>query len=493
MTSDRPKDQALRQATEQPSHQEQSFAELFEESMRASPPTRVEEGQEVTGKVLQVGAEWTFVDIGAKGEALIATSELLDEKGRATVKVGETVQARVLRRDGDGIVLSRVLGGGSQGRRVLEDAFDLGMPVEGVVKAVIKGGLEVEVAGVRAFCPASQASLHYVEDLSELLERKLTFKVAEYRDSGRSVVLSRKALLAEERAKQAEKTREKIQVGAVLPGEVSSIREFGAFVDLGGIDGLLHVSEISHGRVSRVEDVLSPGQQLTVQVLQVEGDRISLSLKSLEGDPWESVSERFSEGSRLEGTVVRVQPFGAFVELAPGVDGLLHVSTLDDPGVRDARKAFEEGQRICVTVVSVDPSRQRIGLAPADGSSSDQRALPVRLTPGATVTGVVDRVEVYGVFLRFVGTTAAGRPARGLIPREEIRDAPEDLRHRFPLGDKVRVVVLDPDERGRTRLSERAAQQAQERAQARPYLEAGSKAGGGFGTFADLLNHKLGE
>lgn len=479
--------------TDRTNDQEKSFAELFEASLEQAPPIRIEEGQEVSGTVLQLGSDWTFVDIGAKGEALIATSELLDEKGHATVQVGETLEARVLRRGSEGIVLSRILGGGSQGKRILEEAHELGMPVEGVVKGVIKGGLEVEVAGVRAFCPASQISLRYVEDLTEFLERKLPFQVTEYRDQGRSVVLSRKVLLAEERAKQAEQIREKLVVGAVLPGKVSSIREFGAFVDLGGVDGLLHVSEISHSRVSQVEEVLSPGQELQVQIIKMEGDRLSLSLKSLEGDPWDSVTERFAEGTQHEGTVVRLQPFGAFVELAPGIDGLVHVSTLDDPRIKDARRAFEEGQTVQVTVVSVDLSRQRIGLAPTDRLRTDGAA--ISLDPGAVVTGTVERVEHYGVFLRLPGATDSGRAPRGLVPREEIRDAPEDLRRRFPIGQQVRVQVLEPDEKGRMRLSERAVRAADERAQAADYLDGDRKKqdgpagpGGGFGTLGDLFN-----
>jgi small subunit ribosomal protein S1 len=480
--------------TDKPNDQGKSFEELLEASLEQAPLARIEEGQEVTGTVLQLGSEWTFVDIGAKGEALIATSELLDDKGHATVQVGELLEARVLRRGREGIVLSRILGGGAQGKRILEEAHELGRPVEGVVKAVIKGGLEVEVGGVRAFCPASQISLRYVEDLAEFLERKLPFRVTEYREQGRSVVLSRKALLAEERAKQAEQTRKKLEVGAVLPGKVSSIRDFGAFVDLGGVDGLLHVSEISHRRVSRVDEVLRPGQELQVQIIKMEGDRLSLSLKSLEGDPWDNVTERFAELTQHRGSVVRVQPFGAFVELAPGVDGLLHISTLDDPRIKDARRVFEEGQSVDVTVVSIDPSRQRIGLALTDRFRAGTGT--VALTPGAVVTGTVERVEHYGVFLRLPGAIPgandAGRAPRGLVPREEIRDAPDDLRRRFPMGHEVRVQVLEPDDKGRLRLSERAAQAIDERAEAAAYLDADRKGGesapgGGFGTLGDLF------
>ncbi len=192
--------------------------------------------------------------------------------------------------------------------------------------------------------------------------------------------------------------------------------------------------------------------------------------------------------------MVRVQPFGAFVELAPGVDGLVHVSTLDDPRIQDARRAFEEGQSLDVTVVSVDPSRKRIGLVPSDRVQDGSGTGPVSLSPGSLVTGTVERVEHYGIFLRLPGATEAGRSPRGLVPREEIRDAPDDLRSRFPMGQEVRVQVLEPDEKGRLRLSERAALAADERALATEYLDADRKKQGGgvaskigFGTLGDLF------
>lgn len=468
--------------SEKSGDQGKTFAELFEESLKKAPPVRLEEGQEVEGKLLQIGQEWSFLDIGAKGEALIATRELMGEDDQLEAQVGDLVTGRVLRRGREGIVVSRVLSGGSQGRRALEDAYELGLPVEGVVQSVIKGGLDVEVAGQRAFCPASQAALHYVEDLNEFTGQKLTFRITEYRDGGRSVVLSRKALLAEERAEQAEQTRKHLEVGAILRGTVSSIRDFGAFVDVGGVEGLLHVSEISHSRVENVSEVLTQGQVVEVVVIRMEGDRLSLSMKSLAGDPWDEAATRFPPGSRHKGVVTRLQPFGAFVELAPGLDGLLHVSTLDDPRITDARRVFEEGQEVEVEVVSLDPDRQRVGLAPVDRS----RSAPVTLAPGVTMTRTVDRVETYGVFLRLPGPPVGGRSPRGLLPREEIRNARDDLRRSFPIGSEVRVLMLEPDEKGRLRLSQRAVDEASERAQSTDYLDS-NKPTSGFGTFADLL------
>ncbi len=479
--------------------QEASFAELFEASLKDAPPARLEVGDEVKGRVLQVGEEYTFLDIGGKGEALIATSELLDKEGEPFVSVGNIVEGRIVRRSQEGLIVSRVLQGGAAGKRLLEEAKETGLPVEGLVKAVIKGGLEVEVAGARAFCPASQISLHFVEDLGEFVDQRLTFRVAEYRDGGRSVVLSRKALLAEEREQLAKETRKTLEVGARYQGTVTNVREFGAFVDIGGVEGLVHVSEISHARVDVVSDVLKVGQSVDVEVIKLDGDRISLSMKTLQGDPWQVAQERFAEGTRHRGVIRRLQPYGAFVELAPGMDGLLHVSTLNDPRIRDARAAFEEGQELEVQVVNLDLARQRIGLAPADrpvveaGGEGAGGAPGRSLRPGDTVTGQVERVEHYGVFLTLPVRGAGGRPLRGLIPREEIPGARDDLRKAYPIGQDVQVQVIEPDDKGRMRLSIKALATAAERAQVKDYLkkEGRGSGGSGLGTLGDLLKKKL--
>ncbi len=494
-------------------HNEPSFEELFEASMKQASPARPEVGDEMEGTILQIGPDWTFVDVGAKGEARIATSELTDDKGRAKVSVGDRIEARVLRIDGDGVLLSRVIQGGLGGRRVLEEARELELPVEGVVQAVIKGGLEVTVAGVRAFCPASHADLRYVEDLAEFVGKRLTFRVMEIRDNGRTVVLSRKALLEEEQEKLAAETRQRLAVGARFLGKVTSVRDFGAFVDIGGIEGLVHVSEISHARVDRPQEVLSPGQSVEVEVIRMEGDRLSFSMRNLEADPWDQAQERFSEGTRHQGLVTRVQPYGAFVELAPGIEGLLHVSTLDDPRITDASKVFTPGQEIQVEVVGLDLDRKRVSLAPADDrpqASENRGSVPSsadtdfegELVPGLVVTGKVDRVEPYGVFVRLPGPRrTGGRRPRGLVPREEIPGGREagDLHRRFKVGDPIRVQIIEPDEKGRMRLSLRSLEDLEEQRELQRYREGSGQAGdgpkksgtSGFGTLGDLLKDKL--
>src|SRR5262249_48667374 len=272
------------------SEPEEDFAALFaqHEARRA-----VERGQVVKGRVIQISEEHVFVDVGGKGEAWIDRAELLDEQGQLKVRVGDDVEATVVA-TGDEIRLSHRLRQGAQARDALAIAAQTGVPVEGRVAAVIKGGYEVTVGGLRAFCPFSQMDLRRTQAPDEYVGRVLEFRVTQFAERGRNIVLSRRQLLEERAAAAAEETRKTIVSGAVLTGTVAGLAEFGAFVDLGGVQGLIPVSEISHSRVGRPADRLHVGETVTVKVLKIddEKNRISLSLKALEGDPWAAVPGR---------------------------------------------------------------------------------------------------------------------------------------------------------------------------------------------------------
>jgi small subunit ribosomal protein S1 len=254
---------------------------------------------------------------------------------------------------------------------------------------VVKGGLSVDVAGVRGFCPASQIDNRFVDDLTKFVGQKLTFRVSRY--EARNLVLSRRALIEEEQEKKAGETRKKLVPGAVLRGKVVGFKPFGAFVDLGGIEGMLHVSELGFSRVDKPEDVLSLGQELDVAVLKIEPgetdregkkqhDRISLSLKALASDPWRDATAGLGEGTRVKGTITRLQPFGAFVEIAPGVEGLLHISELGaGRRINHPKEVVSIGQAIEATVLSVDTEKRRLSLSMAsskDASAEDVAAVP---------------------------------------------------------------------------------------------------------------------
>jgi small subunit ribosomal protein S1 len=341
-----------------------AMLEEFEGKAKATSPAGrgPQIGDVVRGRVLTVGREIVFLTLAdGKTEGVLDLEELRDENGQLAVKEGDEIEARVaeLGDKAGHVVLRRMVRRGPEARAELQQAFELGIPVEGTVSAVNKGGVEVNVAGVRGFCPISQLDARQVEDASSFIGKKLTFKVTKHELDRRGVnlVLSRRALLEEEARERAVGTRQKLIVGAVLPGTVTAIKDFGAFVDLGGIEGMLPASELSFTRGVRPGEVLSVGQQLEVKVLRIERtddprrpERISLSLKSLAQDPWEEVPTRFPVGSKVTGKIVRLEAFGAFVELAPGIEGLLHIGQLasqKDGGagghLRHARDAAKVG------------------------------------------------------------------------------------------------------------------------------------------------------
>jgi small subunit ribosomal protein S1 len=360
----------------------EDFASLLQEFDRKAPRRgrrEVEVGQMVRGRVVSIGREQAFVDLGStKAEAVIDLVELRDSRGALTVAVGDEIEARVVATSEDegSVVLRRTFGRGPEAKAELEQAFAMNASVEGTVVATNKGGVEVEVAGVRAFCPLSQLDNRRVEDPAAFVGQKLTFKITRHEADARgmNVVLSRRAVLEEAGRAEAVKTRAQLVVGAVLPGIVTTLKDYGAFVDLGGIEGMLHVSEIGHTRTDRPSDVLMPGQRLDVQILKIEktGDpkrpeKISLSLKALANDPWDSVAERFRAGDKVKGTVTRVEAFGAFVELAPGVEGLIPISEMGTPRpIRHARDVVKPGQPVDMTVLTVDRDRRRLSLGLGD-------------------------------------------------------------------------------------------------------------------------------
>ena len=353
----------------------EDFATLFagQEALR---PLQV--GEPVRGRVIHVTAESVFVDVGGKGEAWIDRAELVDEEGRLRVAVGDEVEATVMS-TGDEVRLSYKLRRGARARQALALALETGVPVEGRVAAVIKGGYEVTVGGLRAFCPVSQMDVRRAETAAEdYVGRVLEFRVVSYGDRGRNIVLSRRRLLEERAAQAAEETRKTIVPGAVLPGTVAALAEFGAFVDLGGVQGLVPLSELSHSRVGRPADRLRVGEAVTVKVLRLDEakGRITLSLKALEGDPWVAVPGRLRERQVVRGRAARATDFGVFVELLPGVDGLLHVSEIPRNRQAAVREAASTGAELDVIVVALDAEKHRIALAlaPADAVVGEQMA-----------------------------------------------------------------------------------------------------------------------
>jgi small subunit ribosomal protein S1 len=348
----------------------EDFATLFEASTKAR---RIETGQTIEGTVVAIGPEVAFVDVGGKGEATVAIDELRDHDGALEVKVGDRIQAVVVSTEG-GLTLSRRLARGAATDRQLEDAARSGLHVEGRVERVVKGGFEVRVGGKRAFCPFSQIDIVRTEPATHE-GRVYEFRITEYKEGGRNIVVSRRALLEEQQRAGAADVWKAIVPGAVLTGRVTSVREFGAFIDLGsGVQGLLHVSEMGWSRVGNVSDVVKPGDEVTVKVLNVDAEKqkISLGLKQLTPDPWSQVPQKYSVGQVRMGRVVRKEEFGAFVELEPGIEALAHASTFAmTRGSRSWADQAPLNMTAAWEIVSIDPEKKRIGVKLREGDDGD--------------------------------------------------------------------------------------------------------------------------
>jgi small subunit ribosomal protein S1 len=356
---------------------EEDFAAMFAASEKEAPRGRrpkLAVGDRVRGKVASIGHEVTVLELEGGGEGTLETLELRDDDGQLTAAVGDAVEARVvgLGEKAGFVYLRRGASRGVDPKTGLAEAATTGLPVEGLVTGVNKGGLEVTVSGVRAFCPVSQLDLRPVADPAAFVGQKLLFRVTRFEDDrrGPNVVLSRRALLEEEMRARAVDTRAKLVPGAVLHGTITALKDFGAFVDVGGIEGLLPASEIGFQRGTRPADVLAVGQPVTVQVMRIEKrddpkrpEQVSFSLKALERDPWDEAAATLRAGALVKGRVTRAEPFGAFVELAPGVEGLLHVSELGaGKHLRHAREAVKPGDAVEVTILAVDTEKRRISL-----------------------------------------------------------------------------------------------------------------------------------
>ncbi len=468
---------------------EEDFGAMFEASLKAK---RLDRGDLVEGTIVAIGPEVAFVDVGGKGEAVIDIAELKNADGEIEVVPGDRVQAMVVSTAG-GLTLSRKLAGAAATDRQLEDAYHTRLPVEGKVERAVKGGYEVRIGRQRAFCPMSQIDVRGA-DASAHEGQVYQFRIIEYKEGGSNLVVSRRALLEDEQRVNAAGVRESIVPGAVMTGRVASVREFGAFVDLGaGVQGLLHISEMAWSRVADASEVVKAGDEITVKVLRVDEDKqkISLGLKQLSADPWTRVHEMYEVGQVRAGRVTRVAEFGAFVELEPGVEGLAHASTFTPTG-RPGGWASQvaPGMTGAFEILSIDLEKKRIGVAllqedwaRAQGAAASRPGI----VPGARVTGKVERHEKFGVFVFL----APGKT--GLIPMSETGVAKEgDVARAFPVGADVEVIVLEVDPAGRRiRLSAKAVVDAREADEVREWTERGDRPSESFGTLADKLRSAL--
>ncbi len=355
--------------------QSSEFAEMLaaEEDRQPAEP---QAGQKVTGTIIQIGDTDAFVDCGLRTELPLAVTELRDDEGNLQYEVGQVITAHVQKAQ-DGFKLTMAINLKETGFKALQDAYEAGTPVEGTVKDTNKGGFSIDLGGKRGFCPFSQIDLRRIDDPSVFLGKKLAFKILELSEDGRNIVLSRRALLEAERQAQGSQTRASLELGNIIEGVVTRLVPFGAFVDIGGLEGLVHISQISHQRVGNPADVLQEGQTVKVKVMEIQNlgqgrsERISLSIKALASDPWPTSASGLVPGTDVEGKVTRLVDFGVFVELLPGIEGLVHISELANRRIIHPREVLNEGEVINVRIVDVDLERRRISLSRRQAADYD--------------------------------------------------------------------------------------------------------------------------
>jgi small subunit ribosomal protein S1 len=364
--------------------EEKSFAELLEATEQK--PVRLKPGESVSAVIAKITTEWIFIDMGGKTEGIVEKNEFLDKEGQLTVKEGDTIKAYFLSsRHGERIFTTRV--SGDAARQYLEEAWQNGIPVEGVVEKEVKGGLEVRIAGThRAFCPFSQAGLARGETTAAVLGQKLPFIVIEYGERGRKIILSRRRILEEEDRKRKDAIKETLREGMKVTGTVKSVRDFGAFVDIGGIEALLPISEIGWGRVEDIQERFTAGQAVEAIILNLDWarDRITLSIRETLPDPWVNVETRYPDGSRHQGTISRLADFGAFITLEPGIDGLIPISRLSKgKKIRHPKEVLVQGDQIEVVVESSDREKRRLSLSPVAPEEEREDSYSPYLQKGA--------------------------------------------------------------------------------------------------------------
>ncbi len=441
----------------------------------------IEEGEVVTGHVVRIDKDEVLVDIGYKSEGVIPANELSIRKSvdpKDEVHLGEEVDAIVMtKEDQDGrLIMSKKRARFEKAWRRIETAAESGEPVEGTVIEVVKGGLIIDL-GVRGFLPASLVDIRRVPNLDEYMGTKIETKVIELNRSRNNVVLSRRAVLEEERKEVRQQILDRLQPGLIVEGQISNIVDFGAFVDLDGIDGLIHISELSWSHVNHPSEILTIGDTVKVKVLDIDRDRqrISLGLKQTQEDPWQRIVDTYSVGDELEGKVTKVVTFGAFVEILDGVEGLVHISELAPHHVESPREIVHPGDEIRVKILEIDSERRRLSLS---AKRVEDQILPVsrpsdsQPAAGAEETAAQAPAEASAEAASAAPSeapapeTAAPETAAPEAPAEDDAAAPADPAAATPTDTSAEAVVAEPasDEQPQAEAGadERAAEQASE-------------------------------
>jgi small subunit ribosomal protein S1 len=430
--------------------EDENFADLFE-SYSAGMNEDVQIGDKVRGEIISIGQDTVFVDTGTKIDGAVDKAELLDENLELPYKVGEILELYVVSRSGSEIRLSKALSGAG-GLHIIGEAFESAVPVEGKVKGTCKGGFNVEILQKRAFCPISQIDLKYVEKPDDYVGETYSFLITQLEENGRNIVVSRREFLQREQEKARGEFLKDLVIGTQFEGRVTKLMPYGAFVELQpGVEGMVHLSELGWSRVAKVEEVLSGGEVVTVKVIGMEPGKkpgqvkIALSIKQLTEDPWNNVQDEFRVGDKTRGRVTRCVKFGAFVEIAPGIEGLVHISEMSyRQRVLKAEDVVADGETVEVMIKEIDVEKKRISLSMKDAEGDPWVDIRDRIKVGQSVDGTIEKREKFGYFVRLEpGIT-------GLLPKSKISNSnnPASI-EKLKEGDRITLVVeeIRPEER----------------------------------------------
>jgi len=422
--------------------QEENFAELFEASQRQQ---EIKEGEVVDGTVVAVGSEYVTVDIGYKCEGLVPIQEFKDAHGVAHVAVGDVVSVYLERMEMENgfMLLSKDKAEIIRAWDEISQACEKDQLVEGTVIAKVKGGLSVDI-GVKAFLPGSQIDTKPVKNLDKFVGKKLKFKIIKFNKKRGNIVLSRRAVVAQEREMQRAETLANLQEGAIVTGIVKNITEYGAFIDLGGMDGLLHITDMSWGRIKHPSELFAVGDEVKVKILKYDRDkeRVSLGLKQVSPNPWDEAEYKFPVGVKVKGKIVSLKDYGAFVELEDGIEGLIHVSEMSwTERVKHPSKLINVGDEVECKVLEVDSKNKRISLGLKQLQENPWDALELKYPVGTIVEGEVKSVTDFGVFIDI------GMGIDGLVHISDIAWTKKFAHpsEKFKKGDAIRAVVLGID------------------------------------------------
>jgi small subunit ribosomal protein S1 len=420
--------------------QDKNFLELYEESLKS-----IEEGGLVRGQIVHVDKEFVLVDIGYKSEGQIPIGEFIDAGGNITAKVGDPVDVILERREDDEgiIILSKEKAAKIKIWDEIRDVYEKGLTIKGKITARVKGGMSVDI-GLPAFLPGSQISLKPIKDFDSLIGTVHEFKILKYNKRRSNIVLSRRALLEAERAQMREKTLQNIAPGAVLKGSVKNITEYGLFIDLGGIDGLLHITDMSWGRVGHPSEMYQMGDEIKVKVLNYDEQtgRVSLGLKQLKSDPWTDADGKYPVGSRIKGRVVSLADYGAFVEVEEGIEGLIHVSEMSwTRKIRHPSQVVKVGDQVEAMVLNIDSGNKRISLGLKQAEPNPWDLIGEKYPVGTTIAGKIKNITDFGIFI------GIDEGIDGLVHISDISwtrriKHPSEL---YKKGQEVQAVVLNID------------------------------------------------